>query len=101
MGSLIKKAARLGNKASPHTWIVGSKASAKMDFGGQILGAWDRYYQPETPDAPPSPIVDNEAYVQRDRIRRMAKKAQGRDSTIRAGSLARPYTDSPASLLGS
>jgi len=100
MGSIFKKATKFANSASPHTWVVGKKASASMDFGGQALGVHDDRYQPEDIAAAPSPQVDDQAYVQRDRIRRMAKKAQGRDSTVRTGSTGAPYTGQPAKLLG-
>jgi len=100
MGSIIKKATKLGNKASPHTWVMGEKASAQYDLGGQLTGAHDERYQPEEIAAAPAPQVDDQAYVQRDRIRRMAKRAQGRDSTIRTGATGAPYTGAPAKLLG-
>jgi hypothetical protein len=100
MGSIFKKANRLANKMQPHTWVMGEKASAGVDLGGQLVGAHDAYYQPEDIAAAPSPQVDDQAYVQRDRIRRMAKRAQGRDSTIRTGSTGAPYTGAPARLLG-
>lgn len=100
MGSFLKKATRFANKTQPHTWVMGEKASAKIDLAGQLTGAHDQYYQPETPEAAPDPMVDSQAYAERDRIRRRAKRAQGQPSTIRAGTMATPYTGQPASLLG-
>lgn len=99
MGSLIKKHARRANKLQPHTWVMGEKASADIDLAGQLVGAHDANYKPEEVEPAPSPNVDD-AYIQRDRIRRMAKRAQGRDSTIRAGGTGAPYTGAPAKLLG-
>lgn len=100
MGSAFKGLLRFGNAASPHTWVLGKKASAGMDFGGQAFGAYDKNYQPTDVEAAPSPTVDNTAYAARDNIRRRAAKAQGRDSTIRTSSMGAPYTGAPAKLLG-
>jgi hypothetical protein len=100
MGSIFRKAGRLANKMQPHTWVMGERASANMDLGGQVVGAHDKYYQPEDVAPAPSPQVDDQAYVQRDRIRRMAKRAQGQPSTVRTGSTGAPYTGAPAKLLG-
>jgi hypothetical protein len=100
MGSVFKKAGKLAGKMQPHSWVLGEKASKSLDFGGQLVGAYDDQYKPAEIEAAPTPIVDDQAYVQRDRIRRIAKKAQGRDSTIRTSSTAAPYTGAPAKLLG-
>ncbi len=100
MGSIIKKATRLGNKASPHTWVMGEKQSAQYDLGGQLTGAHDALYQPENIEPAPSPVNDAPAYQARDRVRRMARKAQGQPSTIRTGATGAPYTGAPAKLLG-
>lgn len=100
MGSLVKKAARLGNAVSPHTWVLGKKASMGMDFGGQVLGAYDEQYKPEDIAPAPSTINDASAYTQRDRVRRIARKAQGQGSTIRTGGTGAPYTGAPSTLLG-
>jgi len=101
MGTLIKKAARAGNAVSPHTLILGKKVSAGMDLGGQALGAYDANYQPTDIPAAPSPVTsDAPAYEARDRIRRIAKRAQGVGSTVRTSSAGAPYTGQPASLLG-
>lgn len=100
MGSPIKKLARLGNNISPHTLILGKKASMGMDFGGQVLGAYDDQYKPADIAAPPSPVNDAGAYAARDNIRRRAVKAHGQASTIRTGATGAPYSGAPATLLG-
>lgn len=89
---------RLAGKA------FGKKTFSSIDLGGQVLGQYDDLYKPAdvSADPPPSPIAaDTEAYAQRDRIRRIAKKAQGQQSTIRTSSTGAPYTGAPATLLGS
>ena len=57
MGSSIKKLARLGNNVSPHTLILGKKASMGMDFGGQVLGAYDDQYKPADIEAANRTVV--------------------------------------------
>lgn len=99
MGSLIKKLGRISNKGNPHTWVMGEKASANIDLAGQLVGAHDARYQPQNVDAPPAPS-DAGALIERDRMRRRVAKAMGQPSTIKAGSLAQPYTGAPARLLG-
>lgn len=102
MGGLLKKGKKVlqdpvGRIAGS---VFGKKTFASLDPGGQILGQYDSLYKPEDVQAPASPIVDAEAYQQRDRIRRIARRAQGRDSTIRTN-LTAPATGQPATLLGS
>jgi hypothetical protein len=98
MGTAIKGVLRLGNK--PNEALFGKKAARSMDLGGQLGGAYDSDYKPTDIAAAPSPIVDSQAYVARDNIRRRAAKAQGRDSTIRTSPTGAPYTGAPARLLG-
>ncbi len=102
MGSVT----RFLNKTMPHTWIMGEKASAGLDFAGQLTGAHDHYYQP----ADVQPIPDNTADANTaaataaDRARRLAKRAAGLDSTIRtspSGAAAALYNPQPKTLLGS
>lgn len=100
ISNLAKKGLRFGNSIMPHTWVLGKKASMGMDLGGQVAGAYDDQYKPTDIEAAPSPINDAEAYTQRDRVRRVAKKAQGVSSTIRTGGTGAPYTGAPATLLG-
>lgn len=100
MGSAVKGLLRLGNNVSPHTWVLGKKASAGMDLGGQAFGAYDDQYKPADVVAPPTPINDNAAYQARDRVRRVAKKAQGIDSTVKTSPTGAPYTGTPSRLLG-
>lgn len=100
MGSVFKKAGKLANKMQPHTWVMGEEASRSVDFGGQLVGAHDDAYKPTDIEAAPSPVVDDQAYMQRDRIRRIARKAQGQQSTIRTSAASAPYTGTPAKLLG-
>lgn len=100
MGSSVKKAfqdpvGRLAGKA------FGKKTFSSIDLGGQILGQYDDLYKPENVPAPESAaVIEAGAYEQRDRIRRIARKAQGQASTIRTSSTAEPYTGAPARLLG-
>ena len=50
----------------------------------------------------PSPSgIDSSSYLARDQIRRLARRAQGIDSTIRTSSTGAPYTAQPKTLLGS
>lgn len=100
INGLAKHGLRFGNKIMPHTWVLGSTQSRSIDLGGQVAGAYDNQYKPADVEAPASPIVDDDAYRARDRMRRLARKAQGQPSTIRAG-LTQPYTGQPESLLGS
>lgn len=54
------------------------------------------------PGAPPSPVnISAQAGTARDRIRRMAYRAQGRRSTIRTQGLFGSYTGNTSQLLGS
>lgn len=99
MGTIFKKAlqdpvGRVAGKA------FGQKTFSGLDLGGQILGQYDNLYKPADIAAAPSPSTDAPAYEARDRIRRMAKRAQGIDSTVRTSSAGAPYTGQPASLLG-
>lgn len=101
MGSPIKKAVSLTGHANPHTWFMSNRDAARYTLAGQITGANDKYYKPE--DQPQIPYHDPmaDAVGARDRQRRLAMRAQGMASTIRAGSLATPVSSSPAKLLGS
>jgi len=94
---------RFANKTMPHTWFMGSKESAQYDLAGQVFGAHDHLYKPEKVE--PVPAIDPGAdqTVERDRMRRMARRASGRDSTIRTGpqGAVAPYSAQPKSLLGS
>jgi len=99
MGSSVKRAfqdpvGRLAGKA------FGKKTFSSIDLGGQVLGQYDNLYKPGDVETPSSPIVDDQAYLARERFRRLARRAQGQQSTIRTG-LAVPYSGQPKSLLGS
>lgn len=100
MGSIFKKAlqdpvGKLAGKA------FGQKTFAGLDLGGQVLGQYDNLYKPADIPAAPSQINnDASAYEARDRIRRIAKRAQGIDSTVRTSSAGAPYTGQPTALLG-
>lgn len=95
----LKKLGRVTNLGHPHTWILGKKQSSTIDLAGQAIGAYDDQYKPQDVQAPETPNPQD-AYVQRDRIRRRVAKAMGQPSTIRAGTLSQPYTAAPAKLLG-
>lgn len=99
---LAQKGLAFGNKMNPHTWALGERQSAAMDLGGQIAGAHDDLYKPKAVADIPSPIVDSAAFTERDQARRLAKKANGRDSTIRTSPAgATLYSAQPKTLLGS
>lgn len=100
MGSPLRKLTKLANKTMPHTWIMGERASAGVDLAGQLTGAHDALYKPAA--IAPAPALNTDAaYLQRDRVRRMAQRAQGQASTIRTSSTGAPYTGAPKQLLGS
>ena len=101
MGSVGKKLLRGANKTMPHTWVMGEQASASIDFAGQAAGAHDRLYKPRDVEAIPPPEVDNQALIARDRMRRTARAAAGRDSTVRTSPQGAPYQPTPKKLLGS
>lgn len=108
MGSVGRKLTKFANKTMPHTWVMGEKASAQYDLAGQVFGAHDDLYKPK--DAPAIPTDDGTgndaeaaALIARDRMRRMARRANGLDSTIRTSptGAAALYTAQPKQLLGS
>lgn len=98
----LSKVAKFSNKVQPHSLVMGEKASAQYDLAGQLTGAHDGLYKPKE-ITPPDVIADSAVTsVERDRMRRMARRASGRDSTIRTGpSGVVPYSDQPKKLLGS
>jgi hypothetical protein len=99
---IAQKGLAFGNKLNPHTWALGERQSAAMDLGGQVAGAHDDLYKPKDIAAAPSADTSVDAYTQRDFARRLAKRASGRDSTIRTSPAgAALYSAQPKSLLGS
>lgn len=101
MGSPLKKLTRFANKTMPHTWVMGESASAQYDLAGQLTGAHDRLYKPKDVTPPPRADVDQSGLIERDRQRRLARRAAGRDSTVRTGPGGAPYDGAPKTLLGS
>lgn len=97
MGSVL----RFANKTMPHSWFMSDKDSAKLDLGGQLFGAHDRNYRPKEVEPIPQIDMGSESNIERDRMRRTARRAAGRDSTIRTSSQGAPYSSAPKSLLGS
>jgi hypothetical protein len=98
MGSVT----RFLNKTQPHTWVMGEKQSAQFDFAGQATGAHDHLYKPANVQPIPTSDTDSAALVERDRMRRVAKRAAGLDSTIRTSPAgATLYNPQPKALLGS
>lgn len=88
----------------PHTLILGRKKSAQFNLAGQLAGTYDDLYKPakvEPIPSPSSPAAANDAYTARDFSRRLARRAQGRDSTVRTGPGGAPYDAAPKRLLGS
>lgn len=75
-------------------------AARKFDVVGNVLGLNKHGGGGGDDNAIPGPYMDPEAYLERDRQRRLAKRAQGQESTIRT-SVASPYNPQPKSLLGS
>jgi|SRR5881396_255138 len=97
-----KKALQFASKTQPHSWFLDKKTNASIDLGGQITGAYDDIYKVKDPEAIPTASTDGAASSQADFARRLAKKANGRDSTIRTSPAGALYGGSPAkSLLGS
>lgn len=101
MGSPLKKLLRFSNKIQPHSLLMGEKASAQYDLAGQLAGAHDHLYKPKNVAPPPVANDTQTGVVERDRMRRMARRAQGRDSTVRTGPGGAPYDAAPKTLLGS
>lgn len=93
---------KIGNPAEyPVRKLLGDKTFSQLDLGGQVAGVYDDLYKPEKIEPIPTPNIDASANVERDRARRLARKAAGRDSTIRTSSQGAPYSGAPKSLLGS
>lgn len=102
MGSVGKKLTKVANKFSPHALIMGEEASASMDLGGQLFGAHDDLYKPKNIEAIPGGAnMDASAMAERDRARRLARRAMGRDSTVRTGAQGAAYQGAPKTLIGS
>lgn len=74
--------------------------STVKDVVGDTIGPLVGNGHSAAPSSLPSPMVDAEAYMARDRTRRMVRQAQGRDSTIRT-TAAQPYNATQKKLLGS
>lgn len=100
MGDSVKPQLRRNNQLMPHTWALGQKKSADYDLAGQAFGAHDARYKPEEQPAIPFTPTLPAATAARDYTRRLARRANGLDSTIRASS-AEPYSAAPKALLGS
>lgn len=82
--------------------VVGDKAFSSMDLAGQLAGVYDGNYKPADVQPIPTDNTDSAAMVERDRVRRLAKRASGLDSTIRTSPAgATLYSAQPKSLLGS
>lgn len=82
--------------------LVGDKAFGNMDLAGQLAGVYDDRYKVKDPEAIPSPVADAAApFAAADNVRRLAKRAAGRDSTIRTSPAGALYTAQPKALLGS
>lgn len=96
-----KKAVGFLESLHPHSLAMGRKASASMNLAGQVAGSYDDLYKPAKVEAIPSPTTATNAYEQRDNTRRLARRATGRDSTVRTGPGGAPYSAAPKQLLGS
>jgi len=82
--------------------VLGKKAFSNIDLAGQVIGQYDSMYKPKEVQDIPSPITDSAEFTARDQARRLAKKANGRDSTIRTSPAgATLYSAQPKALLGS
>lgn len=89
-----------------HRWIgkaiLGKKVASQVDLGGQLMGDYNSLYKPANVPAIPATGTDTAALVERDRMRRLAKQANGIDSTIRTSPAgATLYSPQPKTLLGS
>lgn len=98
---LAKKAVGFLEGLHPHSLLMGRKASASVNLAGQLAGSYDDLYKPAKVEAIPSPSNDTNAYAARDNTRRLARRAAGRDSTVRTGPGGAPYSAAPKTLLGS
>ena len=96
-----KKAVGFLEGLHPHSLALGRKKSASMNLAGQLAGSYDDLYKPAEVEAIPYQDSTASAFTQRDRTRRLASRAMGRDSTIRTGPGGAPYSAAPKSLLGS
>lgn len=98
MGKVVKTLGRFGNK--PNEWIFGKKLGRKFDPAGRALGIYKEPAAAAPEPEAPSPVTDDMGIIARNRMRRVAKKAQGAASTIRTGATGAPYTGAPSKLLG-
>lgn len=98
MGKVISSVASFSNK--PREWVFGKKLARKTDLFGKATGIYKEPGAAAAPIEAPSPIVDDQGLLARNRVRRIAKRAQGQQSTIRTGSTGAPYTGTPKTLLG-
>ncbi len=86
----------------PHSLLMGRKKSASVNLAGQLAGSYDDLYQPKATPAIPNPVSGTtDSFAARDNMRRLVRRASGRDSTVRTGPGGAPYTAAPKSLLGS
>jgi hypothetical protein len=83
--------------------LVGDKQFGTMDLAGQLAGVYDDRYKvkPIEPIPTDSPADQNAPGQAADFARRLARKANGRDSTIRTSPAGALYTATPKTLLGS
>lgn len=97
-----KKALHLADGRWIGQAVLGKKVASSIDLAGQIVGDYDKLYKPKDVQDIPSPISDSAAFTARDQARRLARKANGRDSTIRTSPAgAALYSPQPKTLLGS
>jgi hypothetical protein len=90
------------SKTSGLRALVGKDQFASMDLGGQVAGIYDDKYKPKDVQPIPSADVGSDPLVAADRMRRLAKRASGLDSTIRTSPAgATLYSAQPKVLLGS
>jgi hypothetical protein len=76
--------------------VVGDKAFSSMDLAGQLAGVYDDQLQAGRRAADPNRQHGLAAMVERDRVRRLAKRASGLDSTIRTSPAGALYSAQPA-----
>lgn len=96
-----KKAVAFGSKLNPHSWFLDKRTNASTDFAGQVSGAYDDLYKPKAVAPIPNVDTTQPSYDAADIARRLAKKANGIDSTIRTSPAGALYTAQPKALLGS
>ena len=100
MMGFAKKALHLADGRWIGQAVLGKKFAASIDPAGQVVGDYDNLYKVK-PIAPIPQVADaaGSTVNAADIARRLAKAAQGRDSTIRTSPAGALYPTTPGPLL--